>query len=594
MKRFQACYLAAGIVVIANALSGTSGFRLRKEKDVAHGVTSAASGTADVGQDEFSTARTSTASGKTITTRNDGSTQVVEDKNDEFGEEQDDVEDALVFYHNSAALSKELENLKTAAQNADLTVDVDRNQGTGIDVVHVYKKDHSSSATSPTASVSEAEVGESGKEQQQHPTVMMRKEEKTKTKAETKIHAAAENHKHKNLDHGKNTKDDTAPLKAFFIFGEHARELISPESGLHFLTQFLQKDINKIWEVMAVVNANPQARDRVLNNHEYCLRTATSGVDLNRNYPDHWQATGANGTETWSGPKALSEKEPKLVVKLLKDFQPDLFVTVHSGTMSMFLPYGWSTQKPENYKNMLSVLDSINKQVKIPYGSAMETIHYQATGNSMDYAYDEVDVPYSFAFEIWGGRPEETQAGFSAAYENLRNEYVQQGDITSFLRTRMQLKNLKKVNNGTAASNLNFKNVESNSNNLDSVRDEKNLLLLMQTSAVGGMAQTMKESTVSTLAAATSTASAATNNKLNNGKNKHGLSNLMKTSAEHQMLAQFQLLKKEEEEMQGKHEMECFHQFNPWIKSDFDATLDKWSNVYFDLMKKVEQKMVDE
>ena len=115
--------------------------------------------------------------------------------------------------------------------------------------------------------------------------------------------------------HPTSTSGAKTKLKAFFLFGEHARELVSPESGLHFLEEFAEKlqnnaAVSKSWEITAIVNANPGSHDRVVLNHEYCLRAAPSGVDLNRNFPDHWEKTGHNGTETWSGPTPLSEKEP--------------------------------------------------------------------------------------------------------------------------------------------------------------------------------------------------------------------------------------------------------------------------------------------
>ena len=48
-----------------------------------------------------------------------------------------------------------------------------------------------------------------------------------------------------------------APLRVFFLFGEHARELISSESGLHFLRNLRNgTDI----EVTVVLNAIPRAR----------------------------------------------------------------------------------------------------------------------------------------------------------------------------------------------------------------------------------------------------------------------------------------------------------------------------------------------
>ena len=77
--------------------------------------------------------------------------------------------------------------------------------------------------------------------------------------------------------------------KAAFVFGEHARELVSPESGLRFLDTLCRsntndiKKIRKNFEIRMVLNANPNSRKKV-ENGEYCLRTNQNKVDLNRNW----------------------------------------------------------------------------------------------------------------------------------------------------------------------------------------------------------------------------------------------------------------------------------------------------------------------
>lgn len=112
--------------------------------------------------------------------------------------------------------------------------------------------------------------------------------------------------------------------KVFILFGEHAREfvhqlvvscicrgrLISAESGLHFVKVLcgevpslasVAKEILEKSSFMLVVNANPVSRRRVEQvvprivhvekrcvQGEYCRRVNEHGVDLNRNWDDHW------------------------------------------------------------------------------------------------------------------------------------------------------------------------------------------------------------------------------------------------------------------------------------------------------------------
>ena len=81
------------------------------------------------------------------------------------------------------------------------------------------------------------------------------------------------------------------------FFGEHARELISPETGLRFF-QYLcgnekstRAKAKKLLETVNVVIypvVNVGGRRAIEEQGLYCLRTNREGVDLNRNWDDHW------------------------------------------------------------------------------------------------------------------------------------------------------------------------------------------------------------------------------------------------------------------------------------------------------------------
>ena len=85
-------------------------------------------------------------------------------------------------------------------------------------------------------------------------------------------------------------------MNVFLLFGEHARELISPETGLNIAkavcgradtTVDMQENL-KHFNYHMVLNANPASRRKV-EEGEYCLRVNENGVDLNRNWDDHWK-----------------------------------------------------------------------------------------------------------------------------------------------------------------------------------------------------------------------------------------------------------------------------------------------------------------
>lgn len=82
----------------------------------------------------------------------------------------------------------------------------------------------------------------------------------------------------------------------FYLFGEHPRELISPETGLNLINTLCGEmsssnlNIDSLLEqniFQIVLNANPYGRTLV-EEGESCRRTNENGIDLNRNWDDHW------------------------------------------------------------------------------------------------------------------------------------------------------------------------------------------------------------------------------------------------------------------------------------------------------------------
>lgn len=199
--------------------------------------------------------------------------------------------------------------------------------------------------------------------------------------------------------------------KAFLLFGEHARELISAESGLHFVkTVCEQKNVLRNNEFMMVLNANPGSRAKV-EQGDWCLRVNPNGVDLNRNWDEHWEGDASYGTDTNPGQGPFSEAETQLLKKLVSSYEPTTFLTIHSGTLGMYMPWAFDMQHlaDRNQESMMQILQKVDEDhCQCPFGAAGREVGYSCPGTCLDWVFDKLKTPYAFAYEIYyGGSPDE-------------------------------------------------------------------------------------------------------------------------------------------------------------------------------------------
>lgn len=209
--------------------------------------------------------------------------------------------------------------------------------------------------------------------------------------------------------------------KVFVLFGEHSRELISPESGLTLLKMLCGQekaqgsvdaaDALRTSEFFMVLNANPISRRKV-EEGDYCLRVNENGVDLNRNWDARWQADASYSEDTNPGSAPFSEPETRMFKDLLVKYKPTTFLTIHSGTFGMYMPWAYDTEHigTRNQKPMLDILEDVDsRHCECPFGSAGKEVGYACPGTCLDYAYDVEKTPFAFAFEIYTS-PEYEQA----------------------------------------------------------------------------------------------------------------------------------------------------------------------------------------
>jgi len=207
--------------------------------------------------------------------------------------------------------------------------------------------------------------------------------------------------------------------KAFFVFGEHARELISPETGLSLVrtlcgqgdpTQGGQDLVARVLgntTFVIIPNANPVSRKEV-EYGKYCKRTNEENVDLNRNFGDaHHDGSIAKDDEMNPGPKGFSEPESQIIKSLVLTEKPQVYLSVHSGAYLLGTPYGYTDKdKVDNEQHMLQVLKPISEQAcngGCPFGDLAGMIGYKSMGCDIDYVKETLNTPYVFTWEIYTG-----------------------------------------------------------------------------------------------------------------------------------------------------------------------------------------------
>lgn len=199
----------------------------------------------------------------------------------------------------------------------------------------------------------------------------------------------------RNLQQGENS-EDTSDLKA--------------QAAYRTLNSFL--DNYDFW-FLPVINPDgymhSQTSDRLWRKTR-SKRSFCPGVDPNRNYPFHWRESGASSNpchETFAGPKPLSEPETEALAKILsanKD-RISMYISLHSYSQLILLPYGYARAYPDNYNEMMKVALRGQSAIASVRGTRYRSgtsasLLYEAAGGSDDYARGTCNIKLAFTIEL--------------------------------------------------------------------------------------------------------------------------------------------------------------------------------------------------
>ena len=177
-----------------------------------------------------------------------------------------------------------------------------------------------------------------------------------------------------------------------YIDGEHhGNEQLSGELCILLLRHLLEDQNDPlvaqvlresiVW-ITPMLNPDGNARDR---------RSNVNGIDLNRHYPFQFTPGGSHGDAPATEPEVAAN------VAFMESADLDLYITMHTGTVRLIHPWGW-TYDPAPDRSMFENLTDISESHGITYGQA-STVLYIAAGTAKDFGYGALGVP-SFTYEV--------------------------------------------------------------------------------------------------------------------------------------------------------------------------------------------------
>jgi murein tripeptide amidase MpaA len=200
--------------------------------------------------------------------------------------------------------------------------------------------------------------------------------------------------------------------RIFFAGGQHAREWIGPATVLYQLVQLLEnygKDtlvtsFLQNLEFVIVPLSNPDGYEYAFTNERLWRKNrrkntgGSYGVDLNRNWNDHWGGSGSSSSptsDTYRGTAPFSEPESLAIANYIssKNQQGNILgaIDFHSYSQLILRPYGWTTANSPDNAALKIIGDGVSYEIQKQSGKAYTSQRsidlYITTGTASDWYY---------------------------------------------------------------------------------------------------------------------------------------------------------------------------------------------------------------
>jgi murein tripeptide amidase MpaA len=213
-------------------------------------------------------------------------------------------------------------------------------------------------------------------------------------------------------------KSGNPTKKIWLSGGQHAREWVSHSTVLYLLNNLLTTAngtalLNKVsFVIVPVVNPDGYVftwnGNRLWRKNRRHNSNGSYGVDLNRNWDDHWCVAGASKTpadDTYCGTAPFSEPESKATAAYITANLPfDAAIDLHSYSQLILRPYGWSRTSPSNEAQLKQVGDGMAAAIKAVHAKTYTSEHiydlYLASGSIEDWQLSVAKIPLAYTIEL--------------------------------------------------------------------------------------------------------------------------------------------------------------------------------------------------
>ncbi|PIQ23029.1 hypothetical protein COW36_01975 [bacterium (Candidatus Blackallbacteria) CG17_big_fil_post_rev_8_21_14_2_50_48_46] len=192
-----------------------------------------------------------------------------------------------------------------------------------------------------------------------------------------------------------------------FTGGVHAREL-APVELLMKLMDLLTSEYGKDPKITELLNThevfilpmvNVDGRVEVEKGDSWQRKnTHGTGIDLNRNFDNHWNYQGLNVPDSWkrglsdpngeiySGAAPASEPETQVVQAMMARKKPAIFADIHAYGEMMLWPFGYSAEDVPHTPIFKKLYQETVKNLGFKGGTSTQIL-YPTTATTRDYAY---------------------------------------------------------------------------------------------------------------------------------------------------------------------------------------------------------------